>query len=71
MPKKVKFCGNCNPEVHPRYVKAALKDLLDESEDSPLLFVNGCSRACLTKGMKNLKGTSMIMSAREVVGRKK
>jgi hypothetical protein len=71
VPRKVKFCGNCNPEVHPGRVKAALEELLADGDDSDLVLVNGCSRACLTKGMENVKGTPTIMSARDVVERKR
>jgi len=71
---KIKYCGNCNPDVNPKDVKNALEALFT----SPLprkdvsIMVNGCSRACLTKKnpADNAKGKTIILSSQEVVRRK-
>jgi len=47
---KVKFCGNCNPDVNPKKVKKALETLYTNiPREDMSIMVNGCSRACLTK----------------------
>lgn len=66
---KVRFCGNCNPDVHPKKVK----EILDEkspAEDGEML-VDGCTRACLSKKIlkENNKNDFTVMSAKEIVRR--
>lgn len=48
----VKYCGNCNPEVDPRKVKKAVEKIASDTDDEVLICVNGCSRMCLTKKIK-------------------
>ncbi|MCX5809146.1 MAG: hypothetical protein NTX36_07225 [Proteobacteria bacterium] len=71
--KNIKYCGNCNPDVHPKDVKNALEALFtDIPREDISIMVNGCSRACLTKKnpVDNAKGKTIILSSREVVRRK-
>ncbi len=49
---KVKYCGNCNPEVDPRKIRKAIEKMASDTDDDVLICVNGCSRMCLTKKMK-------------------
>lgn len=67
---KVKFCGNCNPDVDPKKVKKALEGLLADipCEDISIM-VNGCSRACLTKKNQPLKNKNRrsFLSSKEVM----
>ncbi|MCX5817640.1 MAG: hypothetical protein NTX75_15620 [Proteobacteria bacterium] len=71
--KKIKYCGNCNPDVHPKDVKNALEAFFtDIPREDISIMVNGCSRACLTKKnpVDNAKGKTIILSSREAVRRK-
>jgi hypothetical protein len=45
----VKFCGNCNPDVHPREVRRRLDEVLSRVEPGTEVLVNGCPRVCLVK----------------------
>jgi len=49
---RVKYCGNCNPEVDPRKIRKILEKMASATDDDVLICVNGCSRMCLTKKMK-------------------
>ena len=49
---RVKYCGNCNPEVDPRKIRKILEKMASTTYDDVLICVNGCSRMCLTKKMK-------------------
>jgi hypothetical protein len=66
---KIKYCGNCNPDVHPRYVREALNRIFTERGDQGLVVaVNGCSRICITKGkVKNVPENAIIVGAGDVV----
>ena len=72
--KKIKYCGNCNPDVHPNDVKHALEALFtdDIPREDISIMVNGCSRACLTKKnpVDNAECKTIILSSQEVVRRK-
>ncbi|HOE16892.1 MAG TPA: hypothetical protein PLX02_04735 [Syntrophorhabdaceae bacterium] len=50
---RVKYCGNCNPEVDPRKIRKAVEKIASETDDDVLICVNGCSRMCMTKKMKS------------------
>jgi hypothetical protein len=66
---RVKFCGNCNPDVHPRKVKEALAE--EWVQEDKEILVDGCSRACLSK--KALQGGKKdgvtVMTAKEIARR--
>jgi hypothetical protein len=49
---RVRYCGNCNPEVDPRKIRKAIAKIASDTDDDVLICVNGCSRMCLTKKMK-------------------
>lgn len=70
--KKIKYCGNCNPDVHPKYVKEAVKELFPKDEPETQVVINGCSRSCLSKSkaIKEAKEKIIIMSSRDIVRRK-
>lgn len=68
--RKIKYCGNCNPDVNPKKVKKALEYLFtDIPRENISIMVNGCSRACLTK--KNSSQISIdnkiVLSSSEVI----
>ncbi len=67
---KVKFCGNCNPDVNPKKVKKALEALFaDIPREDMSIMVNGCSRACLTKRnppLKN-KNSRIFVNSKDVI----
>ena len=67
----IKYCGNCNPDIHPKDVKKALEALLavDIPRKYISIMVNGCSRACLTKKnpANDAKGKTIIISSQEVL----
>jgi hypothetical protein len=46
---KVRFCGNCNPRVDPKRVKAKMAAVFQEEPGKGELLVNGCERMCLTR----------------------
>ena len=63
----VKFCGNCNPDVHPREVKRRLDEVLAGVEPGTEVLVNGCPRVCLVKGrVQPLSSRRIAVYAREV-----
>jgi len=71
--KKIRYCGNCNPDVHPEDVKKALEELFPDIPGEDIsIMVNGCSRACLTKKgpAQKTKGKTIVLSSREAVRRK-
>jgi hypothetical protein len=71
--KMIKYCGNCNPDVHPKDVKNALEALFtDIPREDISIMVNGCSRACLTKKnpVDNAEGKTIVLSSQEVVRRR-
>jgi hypothetical protein len=49
---RVRYCGNCNPEVDPRKIRKAVEKMASDTDDDVLICVNGCSRMCLTKKIK-------------------
>ena len=66
--KKIKYCGNCNPDVHPRRVREILERLPDGPGET-MVAVNGCSRVCISKGkIKGIPGDAIIIDARDLVG---
>lgn len=68
--KMIKYCGNCNPDIHPKDVKNALEALLaDIPREDISIMVNGCSRACLTKNklLQEAEGKTIILSSQEVL----
>ena len=70
---KIKYCGNCNPDVNPKEVKKTLEALVAEIPRNDLsVMVDGCSRACLTKRKQADKsaGNVIFVSSKEVVRRK-
>ncbi len=71
---KIKYCGNCNPDVNPKDVKKALETFFTEipREDTSIM-VNGCSRACLTKrkSVEEVKGKVIFVSSKDVVRRER
>jgi hypothetical protein len=69
---KIKYCGNCNPDVHPRYVREALIRAFAESGDRDVVVaVNGCSRICISKGkVKDVPENAIIVGAGDVVKRR-
>ncbi|HOW54521.1 MAG TPA: hypothetical protein PLR60_07670 [Syntrophorhabdaceae bacterium] len=66
--KKVRYCGNCNPDEYPGDVKKRLEELFP-GEAGPTILVDGCARACLSKKEKDTG--AVVMSAREVMTRRK
>ncbi len=46
---RVRYCGNCNPEVDPRKIRKAIEKIASNTDDDVLICVNGCSRMCMTK----------------------
>ena len=66
--KKIKYCGNCNPEVHPKHIRNIVEKIADEKGPDTLVLVNGCSRECLTKNMKDYADRKiMSLNAGELV----
>jgi len=59
--KKMKYCGNCKPEVHPRRIRSIVERIAAGKESDILVLVNGCSRECLTKS-KNVYPDRIIVS---------
>lgn len=66
---RIKYCGNCNPDVHPRYVQKALSRLFAESGNRDVVIaVNGCSRICVSKGkVKDIPENAIVVDAGDVV----
>jgi predicted RNA binding protein with dsRBD fold (UPF0201 family) len=70
---KVKYCGNCNPDVSPKRVKKALETLYtDIPREDISIMVNGCSRACLSKKNQHqaMDDNNIVLSARDVIKKK-
>ena len=66
--RNIKYCGNCNPDVHPRQVREILERLPDDLGDT-MIAVNGCSRVCISRGkVKGIPGDAVIIDARDLVG---
>ncbi len=66
---RIRFCGNCNPDVHPKKVRAALVEEAFEAIEE--ILVDGCSRACLSKKVlaEDKKEKVAVMTAKEIVRR--
>ncbi len=52
--KKVRYCGNCNPDEHPGDVREKLETLFPDDVDLSII-VDGCAKACLSKKRPDLK----------------
>jgi len=66
---KIRYCGNCNPDVHPRLVRAALDRISRDLDPDTVVAVNGCSRICITKGkVRGIPGDAVIMNAGDLAG---
>jgi hypothetical protein len=66
--KKIKYCGNCNPEVHPKHIRKAVEKIAAEKGPDILVLVNGCSRECLTKSKEAYPNRKiMSLNAGELV----
>jgi hypothetical protein len=70
--KKIRYCGNCNPDEDPGEVKKAL-EVLFPGGDAANVLVDGCSRACLSKKEQDTKNDPgvIVVSSREVMRRMK
>jgi hypothetical protein len=70
--KNIRYCGNCNPDVHPGEVRKELEKLLRD-DDCMSILVDGCSRACLSKGesVPGKQEKTVILRSREVMRGKK
>jgi hypothetical protein len=65
---KVKYCGNCNPDINPKYVRPIVERMAAGTGPETLIIVNGCSRECLTKSRDVYPGrTIMSLNAGELV----
>jgi len=64
----IKYCGNCNPDLHPKYVRTIVDTIFKDTEPDTLVLINGCARECLTKS-KAIQSVQKIISvnAREIV----
>jgi hypothetical protein len=66
--RKIKYCGNCNPDVHPRQVRQALDRLAAACGSDIVVAVNGCSRVCVSKGfVRDVPENAIIVNARDLV----
>jgi hypothetical protein len=62
--KKIKYCGNCNPDIHPKYIRHIIERMAARTGSDTLVIVNGCSRECLTKSKDVYPGrTIMLLNA--------
>lgn len=59
--EKIKYCGNCNPDVHPKHIRNAAEKIAVQKGSDILILVNGCSKECLTKS-KDVYPGRIIMS---------
>ena len=67
---KIRYCGNCNPDVHPRRVRAALRRRFEEKDPDLVVAVNGCSRICITKGkVRDIPRGALIINAGDLKDR--
>ena len=65
--KRIKYCGNCNPEIHPRRLRHIVERIAAATEHDILILVNGCSRECLSKGNDMSTGkTTVSLNASEL-----
>lgn len=65
--KNIKYCGNCNPDVHPRQVREVLERLPEYAGDT-VIAVNGCSRVCISKGkVGGIPEDAVIVDAGDLV----
>jgi hypothetical protein len=58
--KKIKYCGNCNPEVHPKYIRHVVERMAARTGPETLVIVNGCSRECLAKSKDVYPGRTIM-----------
>jgi hypothetical protein len=66
--KKIKYCGNCNPEVHPTYIRHVVESMAAGTGSETLVLVNGCSRECLSKSKEVYPGrTIMSLNAGQLI----
>ncbi len=66
---KIKFCGNCNPDVDPELVKDRLETMAVSWEKDSEVLIDGCSRECLTKKQTDKKAEKIVkLRARDVMG---
>ncbi|MBP1745517.1 MAG: hypothetical protein H6Q54_132 [Deltaproteobacteria bacterium] len=66
--KKIRYCGNCNPEVHPKHIRTIVEKIAAGKGSDILVLVNGCSRECLTKSKDVYPGkTTISLNAGELV----
>jgi hypothetical protein len=66
--KKIKYCGNCNPDIHPKYIRHVVERIAAGTGSDTLVCVNGCTRECLTKSKDVYPGrTIMSLNAGELV----
>jgi hypothetical protein len=70
--KNIKYCGNCNPDVHPKYIRPFVDEMFHGIDSDTVVLINGCVRGCLTKS-KKIKSAKKIISvnAGEIVGKDK
>jgi hypothetical protein len=60
----IKYCGNCNPDIHPKYIRHIVERMAARTGPETLVCVNGCSRECLTKSKDVYPGrTIMLLNA--------
>ena len=41
--KKIKYCGNCNPDIHPKYIRHIIERMAARTGPETLVIVNGCT----------------------------
>jgi hypothetical protein len=62
--KKIKYCGNCNPDIHPKHIRHIIERMAARTGPETLVCVNGCTRECLTKSKDVYPGrTIMLLNA--------
>jgi hypothetical protein len=61
---EIKYCGNCNPDAHPREVRTAAEALFKHGDSAALVLINGCTRVCLSKKGQKEQHAGRIIEVR-------